>query len=61
MLRKVLFRVIGVKTIARGGAIRLNSEYSKDTKEWVGKGRVKLVDKKKITKKRQKVEGVLFL
>lgn len=53
MLRKVLFRAIGVKTIARGGAIRLNSEYSKDTKEWVGKGRVKLVDKKKkITKKR---------
>ena len=47
MLRKVLFRAIGVKTIARGGAIRLNSEYSKDTKEWVGKGRVKLVDKKK--------------
>ena len=51
MLRKVLFRAIGVKTIARGGVIRLNSEYSKDswefiTKEWVGKGSVKLVDKK---------------
>lgn len=49
MLRKVLFRAIGVKTIARGGAIRLNSEYSKDswefiTKKWVGKGRVNLVD-----------------
>lgn len=29
MLRKVLFRAIGVKIIARGGVIRLNSEYSK--------------------------------
>lgn len=33
MLRKVLFRAIGVKIIARGGVIRLNSEYSKDSWE----------------------------
>lgn len=63
MLRKVLFRAIGVKTIARGGVIRLNSEYSKDswefiTKEWVGKGRVKLVDKK-LLRRDIKGRGVL--
>lgn len=65
MLRKVLFRATGVKTIARRGVIRLNSEYSKDswkfiTKEWVGKGRVKLVDKKnKLLRRDIKGRGVL--
>ena len=39
MVRKILFRVVGVKTIATVGEVKLNSEYSEDScgfiaKEW---------------------------